>query len=123
MLCIDNWDQYDGVMHPEPPSWIKQKFHSLKDKFTGAEAAELQKRSRAAVKMLLPPLHEFLLGQSDTGLGQDVVKKIDQVCSCVQHQLYDDDYQKPDSSKLTEVRTTNHLNFYRLCHRTKPPRV
>ena len=91
-------------MHAEPPVGILNMFGDFWKKLTGSEAKKMQEQSQAAVAVMLPSLEEFLQGHSDCGQGQDIVKKIDQVCLCVKHVLYDDDYKGEDKCKLQQVK-------------------
>ena len=97
---IVSWDQYDGVIQHHPSTkW----FHKVTNILLGDRSKKMQENARAAVRLLLPSLTTFLRGESNT--DQDVLQKIDQICDCVKHNLYNDDYHKVDSSKLQQVRS------------------
>ena len=100
-MFSEEWNQYDGVMHPEPESSLLGQIWS---RIRGKDHKKLVESTKIAAEAMLPRWNGFCLEKdAEVSIAEEVVEEINYVHQSFKQHFLGDDCQNQDEKPFKEV--------------------
>ena len=103
-VLIGKWDQYDGLMYPQPKGTLQSWWYYVTTSKQGKDEEQSQKvTAKKALLQHLPSLSEFYNSKALGVSGMEVLHKVKHIVGCVRGRLFTEDMKTEDQEQLKEV--------------------